>query len=130
MAEAKEEDVASPIPAVAEGSLRLVNQRKRSNTQVRNQLGQFDRCANPGPGAVHSGNATAVHGIIESDPHIKNAQGIVDVWKDFITFVKGHLDGGNKKNIITAWGGKSGDLQKEQRGTLHPTPGMHKAKKG
>ena len=77
----------------------------------KNQLGQFDQYVNPGPGAVCSSNATAVHGLTAARECIQKARGIVDVWRDFVTFVESHLDGGNKKGIITAWGGKSCDCE-------------------
>ena len=40
----------------------------------KNQLGQFDQHVNPGPGAVCSSNATAVHGLTAAKECIQNAR--------------------------------------------------------
>jgi hypothetical protein len=70
-------------------------------------VGKFDDYIKPPANAVWSNHASEVHGIYPTNHRIASAMGLVDIWKQFVMFIKGHLDHGSKKGIIAAWGGQS-----------------------
>jgi hypothetical protein len=62
-------------------------------------IGEFD--------AFWSSHVSDVHGLYANNVRITSAGTSIEVWKLFILFIEGFLDGGSKKGIIAAWGGQS-----------------------
>jgi hypothetical protein len=72
------------------------------NPKENKVVGEFDNYIKPPANAVWSNCASKVHGIYPTKHRIASAMGLVAFWKQFVMFIKGHLDHGSKKGIIAA----------------------------
>ena len=71
----------------------------------------FDEYVKPPAGAPIPATQTAVHGLSLADRRIQNADTIEQVWPRFVAYIEGKLDGGSKKGVMVAWGGKACDCE-------------------
>ena len=71
----------------------------------------FDEYVKPPAGAPIPATQTAVHGLSLADQRIQNADTIEQVWPRFVAYIEGKLDGGAKKGVMVAWGGKGCDCE-------------------
>jgi hypothetical protein len=76
------------------------------------RLGEpFNLHVKPPAGSSIPTAMTDVHGLSVSDPRIKSASGILDVWPKFKQYIESKLGNGAKKGIMVAWGGKACDCE-------------------
>ena len=71
----------------------------------------FDEYVKPPAGAPIPATQTALTGLSLTDPRIQNADTIQQVWPRFVSYIESKLDGGSKKGVMVAWGGKSCDCE-------------------
>ena len=81
----------------------------------------FNEYVKPPDDAIWDPRATDVHGLTKDDERIISAEGIVDVWCSFNSFVGRHV-GKNQRAVLVAWNGQSCDLGSELPLNLNKLP--------
>jgi inhibitor of KinA sporulation pathway (predicted exonuclease) len=73
-------------------------------------LEEFNSYVNPAKGTLWLQHTINVHGILPTQPRIKEASELEEVWHCLLQYFEKLLQGG-KKGIILAWGGKACDVE-------------------